>query len=590
GVQPVQQWRDEPYRRKLGLIGERLRRVEVGTRGGYSSVSELAADLTLIEASLREHQGDRIADGPLRDLQDRVRTFGFSLAELEIRQHAEVHADAVAELLSCAGHGNYAALNEQGRQELLGTVITGPPLAVSAEALSSATGETLDAFRAVADIQRTFGQAACHTYIVSMCRTPSDVLAALFLARECGLFAWYRDGSARCDLDIVPLFETLDELASCDTILHQLLELPAYRAAIAARQNRQQVMIGYSDSSKEGGYFAATWATHRAAAMLSEAAKALGLDLTVFHGRGGAIGRGGGPMGRAIMARAKQARTPQLKVTEQGEVIFARYGVPEIAERHLEQMIAALLVSTTDDEWMGPPETWVEAVERMVERSRHRYDALLRETPEALAFFRQATPFSELATLQLASRPVSRSGASGRLTLEDVRAIPWVFSWTQIRANLPGWYGLGTALEAEIAASGLSRLQEMYRGWRFFALALDNAQISLGTADLATTRRYATLADSGSDVMRAIADEYERSVAAVLKITGQQELLDNVPTLKRTIKLRNPYVDALHLAQIALLRRYRALPAEAPEDERARLLDAIHHSINGIAAGLQTTG
>jgi phosphoenolpyruvate carboxylase len=366
--------------------------------------------------------------------------------------------------------------------------------------------------------------------------------------------------------------------------------MAAYRAAVAARHNRQQIMIGYSDSSKEGGYFAATWATHRATAMLSEAAETLGLDLTLFHGRGGAIGRGGGPMGRAILARALQARTPQLKVTEQGEVIFARYGVPEIAERHLEQMIAALLVSTTDDEWNGPPDAWVEAVERMVRHSRHRYDALLRESPAALTFFRQATPFSELATLQLASRPVSRSGGADHLTLEDVRAIPWVFSWTQIRANLPGWYGLGTALEAEIAAGGLGRLQEMYRGWRFFALALDNAQISLGTADMATTRRYATLADDGAAVMSEIAAEYERSVAAVLQITGQGELLDNVPTLKRTIKLRNPYVDALHLAQITLLHRYRTLPLETPEDERLALLDAIHHSINGIAAGLQTTG
>jgi phosphoenolpyruvate carboxylase len=589
-VQPVRQWHDEPYRRKLGLIGERLRRTETGQRGGYSSVSDFAADLALIEASLRTHQGDRVVNGPLRELQDRIRTFGFSLAELEIRQHAERHAEAVADLLRLGGQSDYLALDEPERQQVLSAALSGSPLVPRLEALSPATGETLDAFAAVADIQRSFGQDACHTYIISMCRTPSDVLAVLFLARECGLFAWHRDGSARCDLDVVPLFETLDELATCDTILRQLVEIPAYRAALAARQNRQQVMIGYSDSTKEGGYLAASWATHRAAALLSEAAKSLGLDLTLFHGRGGAIGRGGGPMGRAILARAQQAHTSQLKVTEQGEVIFARYGIAEIAERHLEQMMSALLTSATDDEWKGPPDAWVEAVERMVASSHHRYDALLRASPAALEFFRQATPFSELSTLQFASRPVSRSGAVEQLTLEDVRAIPWVFSWTQIRANLPGWYGLGTALDAEITAGRLSLLQEMYRCWRFFALALDNAQISLGTADLATTRRYATLADGGSEVLRELIDEYEHSVAAVLQITGQHELLENVPTLMRTIKLRNPYVDALHLAQIVLLRRYRALPADAPGDERASLLDAIHHSINGIAAGLQTTG
>ena len=296
-------------------------------------------------------------------------------------------------------------------------------------------------------------------------------------------------------------------------------------------------------------------------------------------------------MGRAILARAPEARTPQLRVTEQGEMIFARYGIPDIAERHLQQMIAALLLSAAEEDRRGPETAWIEAIERMVIASRRRYDALLKDLPTAMEFFRQATPFAELSTLQLASRPVSRSGgATDQITLDDIRAIPWVFSWTQIRANLPGWYGLGAAMRAEIAAGHLSLLQEMYRGWRFFAQAIDNAQISLGTADMETTRRYATLAAGGQDIMRALEEEYQQSVDAVLAITGQQEVLDNVPTLQRTIKLRNPYVDALHLAQITLLRRYRALPPDAPASDRGFLLDAIHHSINGIAAGLQTTG
>lgn len=306
-------------------------------------------------------------------------------------------------------------------------------------------------------------------------------------------------------------------------------------------------------------------------------------------------------MGRAILARAPEARTPHLKVTEQGEMIFARYGLADIAARHLEQMMAALLLSAAEVDRHGPASEWVEALERMVLTSRRRYDALLKDSPTAMRFFRQATPFAELSTLQLASRPVSRSGSIApgadadtdsdpRASLDDIRAIPWVFSWTQIRANLPGWFGLGDALRAEIAAGRLALLQQMYRGWRFFAQVIDNAQISLGTADLATTRRYATLAAGGEQMVRALTEEYERGVEAVLAVTGQQELLDNVPTLQRTIKLRNPYVDALHLAQITLLRRYRALPPDAPAGERAFLLDAIHHSINGIAAGLQTTG
>jgi phosphoenolpyruvate carboxylase len=306
-------------------------------------------------------------------------------------------------------------------------------------------------------------------------------------------------------------------------------------------------------------------------------------------------------MGRAILARAPEARTPHLKVTEQGEMIFSRYGLADIAERHLEQMTAALLLSAAEVDGYGPEPAWVAVLDRMVLVARRRYDALLKGSPAAMRFFRQATPFAELSTLHLASRPVSRSGSNDyspdadiegdpRGSLDDIRAIPWVFSWTQIRANLPGWYGLGDALQAEIASGRLALLREMYRGWRFFAQVLDNAQISLGTADLATTRRYATLAADGEQMVRVLTEEYERSVTAVLAVTEQQELLDNVSTLQRTIKLRNPYVDALHLAQITLLRRYRALPPDAPEGERAFLLDAIHHSINGIAAGLQTTG
>jgi phosphoenolpyruvate carboxylase len=311
----------------------------------------------------------------------------------------------------------------------------------------------------------------------------------------------------------------------------------------------------------------------------------------VFQGRGGPGGRGGGPTGRAILARPPGATAPNLKVTEQGEVISARYNHPAVAERHFEQVVHALLLSACGPPDEPPPAAWVETMERLAAASRAYYTQEVKENPALLAFFRQATPFPELGTLNLASRPVSRAGQQGAdLALDDLRAIPWVFSWTQIRANLPGWFGLGTALADEIAAGGLDRLRAMYRGWRFFAMALDNAQRSLGTADMPTTRRYAALAPGGAAPFALIEAEYDRSVAAILPITGQTHLLEHSPILSRSIRLRNPYVDALHLAQIALLRRYRALPADAPPASRAALLDAIHHSINGIAAGLQTTG
>jgi phosphoenolpyruvate carboxylase len=315
------------------------------------------------------------------------------------------------------------------------------------------------------------------------------------------------------------------------------------------------------------------------------------VELVVFHGRGGAVGRGGGPMGRAIMARPRSAASPTFKITEQGEVIFARYGSLPIAERHLEQVLNALLLSSLRSAESDPPDDWVAVMERLAVTSCSAYEALVKHNPDFMAFFHAATPFSELATLNLASRPVSRAGGDSLPGLEDLRAIPWVFSWTQARVNLPGWYGLGSALCAEIDQSGLEQLQAMYVGWPFFASALDNAQLSLGTADVAAARLYSGLASAElQPVFESVMQEYEGSVSALLQVTRQAELLERSPVLARSIKLRNPYVDALHVAQLALIGRFRALGKDAPVDVRHLLMDAIHHSINGIGGGLQTTG
>ncbi|MEA2574027.1 MAG: phosphoenolpyruvate carboxylase [Chloroflexia bacterium] len=596
GMQPVSQWADEPYRRKLGLMAEKLRRTEEGGPGEYESPGELVSDLRQIERSLREHGGGRVADGPLLDLIRRVEIFGFHLAELEIRQHAEKHTAAVAELLGLTGLPGYESLTYDQRQAVLEERLAGQATSPLTNSLSAATREVLDTFKAMSDIQQMGGPAACQTCIVSMTRHASDVLSVLFLAREAGLFLWPGARQAATSrLDVVPLFEQIHELETCGEIMGSLYGSRPYEAHLRARKKRQQVMLGYSDSNKDGGYLSANWQIYGAQAALALTAAEAGVELVVFHGRGGAVGRGGGPTGRAIMARPPEAHLPNLKVTEQGEVIFARYSHPAITMRHFEQVVHALLVSSADREMdggnPGTPADWVEAMERMAAASMSRYEELVKSSPACLDFFRQATPFPELGTLNLASRPVSRVGAKAdRVQLEDLRAIPWVFSWTQIRANLAGWFGLGTALHSEIEAGGLERLQAMYRGWRFFAMCLDNAQISLGTADMPTAKRYATLADNGEEVFGQIEEEFNKTVAAVLQITGQKELLEKSSILSRSIKLRNPYVDALHLAQIALLRRYRSLPEEAPQEERDSLLDAVHHSINGIAAGLQTTG
>ncbi|MBV9119851.1 MAG: phosphoenolpyruvate carboxylase [Chloroflexi bacterium] len=582
GVRPVPQWQQEPYRRKLGLIGERLRRTRDGQVGAYPSSKELAADLDLLAASLVANSGKRIAGAGLAELRVRVATFGFQLAELEIRQHSQRHADAVTELLGLRGAGGYLALSSEDRRALLEDRLKFAEAALPAGAVSAGTREVLEAFEAAASIQRE-NDEACHTYIISMCRDVADVLAVLYLAREAGLFSW--DGQrARSQIDVAPLFETIHELDSSGEIMADLLACRPYRAALRARGDRQQVMVGYSDSNKDGGYLASLWQTYRAQEAIARVVRASGAEPVIFHGRGGAVGRGGGPAGPAIVARPAGARLPELKLTEQGEVIFARYANPDIAERHVEQVTSALLRST-HQEAPEPKNGWLAAIERLATTSTDAYRALTGE-PALVRFFAEATPFPELARLNVASRPASRAEGAGALSLEQLRAIPWVFSWTQARINLPGWYGIGSAISAE---PDQSTLREMYRDWPFFAMVLDNAQLSLGTADMATARRYAALVtDSGP--FGAIEEEYTRSVEAILAVTGQSRLIERSSFLGRSIQLRNPYVDALHLAQITLLRRYRAIPPERRDREGAELLDAIHHTINGIAAGLQVTG
>ncbi len=589
GVAPVREWADQPYRRKLGLIAERLRRTEVGEPGGYAAAAGLQADLDLVDRCLREHGGQRVADDALLDLRRRVSVFGFYLAELEVRQHAARHASAVDEVLGLAGQAGYAAADEASRRALLERALRSPPRGASRAALSPQTREVLETFGAMADVQRLGGEAACRTCVVSMAHAPSDVLAVLLLAREAGLSGDDSGGAVR--LDVVPLFERIDELQRSGEILSELLASHAYGDHLRARGGKQQVMLGYSDSNKDGGYVSSTWETYRAQSALHRVAGEHGVDLLLFHGRGGAIGRGGGPMGRTIEARPPEARDLHLKVTEQGEVIFARYGQPAIAERHLDQVASALLSSVLAPTAPPPPEEWVACMERIAAEALAAYRDGIRDNPAMLRFFEQASPFQELATLNLASRPVSRSGGGKDEPpdLADVRAIPWVFSWTQMRANVPGWFGLGTALAGEIERGGRERLRAMYRGWPFFTALLDTAQRSLATADLPTVRRYAALAEELAP-LAAIEAEHRLAVAVVLDLTGQGSLLEDSPVLASSIRLRNPYVDALHVTQIELLRQLRQLPDGAPESERSSLQDAVHHTMNGIAAGLQTTG
>ena len=503
----------------------------------------------------------------MQDFRWQIETFGFHLASLEVRQHAAVHRAAVARLRHGASDGASAA---QGSRPIADGV---------------SFSEVLETFRAIGRIQEHFGEAACHRFVVSFTVGPRDVLDVLELAGEAGL--------APASLDVVPLLESHEALGSAGRILVGLLDEPTYRRHLRARGDRQEVMLGYSDSNKESGFLAAAWLLYRAQEQLVDAAKGR-IELTLFHGRGGAIGRGGGPANRAILAQAPGSIENRLKLTEQGEVVAARYGHAELAQRHLEQLTHAVLLADAPTHVRLAREAaarWRPVMDELADASAHAYRALVWDDPAFAAFFAAATPYGELAALPIASRPAARS-AGGPDPLEPIRAIPWVFAWGQNRTNLPGWFGLGTALQefrARHRRSGDATLAEMQRGWPFFAVTLEMAELSLARSDLGVARRYAELAGA-ERIWQTIRDEHERSVAALLAITGRTRLLDAAPGLARTIALRNPYIDCLSEIQIRALRGLRALPDDADAAERERLLRVVHLTVNGLAAGLQVTG
>jgi phosphoenolpyruvate carboxylase len=591
---------EEPYRQRLGAIAERLRRTraaltgEAGARsGGYPGVDVLDAELASLQHALVGDGLGRVAWGELAELRWQLATFGFHLASLEVRQHAAVHRAALD------------ALRRDADPET--EVAAGVTLA-----------EVLATFRVIARLQARFGTEACRRYVISFTTSPDDVAAVLQLARcaaEPEPFS--RPAPALDDLppglpslDVVPLLESADALAGATELLDGLLADDAYRAHLRERGDAQEVMLGYSDSSKESGFLAANWLLYRAQEALVASARGHGIRLTLFHGRGGALGRGGGPANRAILAQAPGSVDGRLKFTEQGEVIAAHYADPAIAQRHLEQVTSAALLASTpehDRATADAAEAGRATMTELTAISRTAYRSLV-ERPAFAAFFRAATPIDLIAGLGLGSRPTARPAARAGAArsgggavprpadTDDVgalRAIPWVFAWSQARANLPGWYGLGTALEAITERGGreiVDQLGGLYRRWPFFASVLDNAELSLAKADLGTFRRYADLAHGAeaTAIRGMIEAEFARSVRLLLLVTGRDRLLAGHPTLARSIDLRNPYVDALSAVQVELLGRLRA-PDVSPADEVA-LRTVIGVTINGIAAGLQNTG
>ena len=563
---------DEPHRRKLALAAERLRATRVDAPGGYPGPAGLLADLRALQASLAVAGAARLAYGELQHLVWQAETFGFHLAALEVRQHASVHADAVAELAPGAA-GDAAALDKLATD--------GWPDGAAAGQHSEATAEVLATLRVMAELQARHGPTACRRYVVSFSRSAADLAAVRALARLA-----VGGGLA---LDVVPLFESRADLAAAPDVLDEWAALPGTGAWLDSGDGRLEVMLGYSDSAKDAGYLAANLALYQAQGRLAAWARERGVDLVLFHGRGGALGRGGGPASRAIRSQAPGSVAGRFKVTEQGEVIFARYGNPAIARRHLEQVTGAVLVASTaagQDPGSTAETRFLPDAERMAAASEAAWRDLVERDgfPE---FFARVSPLEELGLLPLGSRPARRSGGAD---LASLRAIPWVFAWAQNRCNLPGWYGLGSGLAAVAGEpDGLDRLRAMAAEWPFFASLLDNAEMSLAKADPLIAGLYLDLGDR-PDLVAVIGEEYRRTRRLVLEVAGTSRLLEGRSVLRQAVDLRNPYVDALSFLQVRFLAALRERPDQAGEEELVRLRDLVLLTVNGVAAGLQNTG
>ncbi len=591
---------DEPYRRaltgvyaRLAATARQLDRLEplrhaVAKADPYPSAGELRDDLKVVAASLQANGSARLAGGRLRRLIRAVQIFGFHLAPIDLRQNSDVHARSVAELLAAAGRcQDYEALDEAARIALLGQELVTPrPLYSPYLAYSEETRGELAIFFAARELRERYGAAALPNCIISKTDGVSDLLEVALLLKESGLLL---PGAApRLEMNIIPLFETIGDLQKAAATMDGIFRLPAYRELLAARSDEQEVMLGYSDSNKDGGFLTSGWELYKAEIELTRVCRAHGVRLRLFHGRGGSVGRGGGPSYQAILAQPAGAVSGQIRLTEQGEVISTKYGNPGTGRRNLEVLLAATLeASLTDHEnRVESAEAFHPVLDRLSELAFGAYRGLVYETEGFTRYFRQSTVVSEIANLNIGSRPASRK-ASDRI--EDLRAIPWVFSWAQCRLMLPGWYGFGTAVETWLQDNpqGLPTLRRMFRAWPFFRTLMSNMDMVLAKTDLAIASRYAELVEDGvlrEKVFGAIRAEWDLTRHHLLSIEEQDDFLADNPLLKRSILQRFPYMDPLNHLQVELLKRHRA------GDTDERVARGIHLTINGIAAGLRNSG
>jgi phosphoenolpyruvate carboxylase len=595
--------RDEPYRRALTGIYARLaatsrkldqhapERAEIGPAEPYADSGEFVRDLDVIAESLTRNGGTRIARGRLRTIRRAAQVFGFHLAPLDLRQHSNVHEAAVAELFEVGAHReDYAALDEWQRREWLLEELSMPrPLRSPFVAYSDGTDGELRILDTAADLQRRFGPQALPNHIISNCNGVSDILEVALLLKEAGLLQ--PGAHPRLAMNIIPLFETIADLRACGQIMDELFSLPLYRRLLDSRGGIQEIMLGYSDSNKDGGFLTSNWELYKAEVGLVEVFRRHGVKLRLFHGRGGTVGRGGGPSYQAILAQPPGSVQGQIRITEQGEVIASKYSDPQIGRRNLETLVAATLEATLLRRGGSAPEEmeagWRETMDTLSAAAYAAYRDLVYQTPGFVTFFRTAKPITEIADLHVGSRPASRRKSD---RIEDLRAIPWVFSWSLARMMLPGWYGFGTAIEqflAERGDAGMAQLRDMHARWPFFQALLSNMDMVLGKSDMHIASRYAELVpdvELRGRIFGRIQTEMQDTVDCLFAVTGQKELLENNPLLARSFRNRRPYIDPLNHLQVESLRRFRA----GEQDEKTKR--AILLTINGIASGLRNSG
>ncbi|HSV53232.1 MAG TPA: phosphoenolpyruvate carboxylase [Burkholderiaceae bacterium] len=604
---------DEPYRRALTgiyarlaatlkeLTGGEAARHAVAPQNRYLLAEDFLADLRTIRDSLLAHHGAALSAQRLHPLIRAVEVFGFHLATVDLRQSSDKHEEVVAELLATARvEPKYAQLHESAKQALLIKLLNDArPLRVMGGSYSEHAQNELAIFETAKRMRERFGTQAIRHYIISHTETVSDLLEVMLLQKEVGLMRGTLDEQAECDLIVVPLFETIEDLRNAAPIMRGFYALPGIARLVQRSRHdqysEQDIMLGYSDSNKDGGIFTSNWELYRAesalVALFDELANSHNIQLRMFHGRGGTVGRGGGPSYQAILAQPPGTVRGQIRLTEQGEVIGSKYANPEIGRRNLETLVAATLEATLLQPTKPATKAYLQAAAELSQASMNAYRALVYETPGFNEYFFSATPIREIAELNIGSRPASRK-ASQRI--EDLRAIPWGFSWGQCRLTLPGWYGFGTAVDAFLNQNAtlpkkdaLALLQKMYRQWPFFRTLLSNMDMVLAKSDLALASRYAELVSDArlrKKIFTAIEAEWHRTADALTSITGDKQRLAHNAALARSIRHRFPYIDPLHHLQVELVRRYR----EGQVDERVQT--GIHISINGIAAGLRNTG